>query len=192
MFETYTYLLDDVPRYVGHGSPGRAMSHFHMCHLDRATWYPDLLTALIQGQRLRIKIERFPTRKEAAAHEVELIRSYGRICSVRGAKGDPGGTLWNRARTGCGRTHGPVTRQRLGRAASAANSGRPKSAAQRDRLKLNWSLASEERMQAARDNGLRLALHQQQHEVTCPHCGKVGFAAGMNRWHMSNCRRRAE
>jgi len=35
------------------------------------------------------------------------------------------------------------------------------------------------------------AEEQKQHykiELTCPHCNKVGKKAGMNVWHMNNCR----
>ena len=43
----------------------------------------------------------------------------------------------------------------------------------------------------AHNKGVAMTEEQKQHykiELTCPHCNKVGKKAGMNVWHMNNCR----
>tara|TARA_B110000503_G_C6992111_1_gene347792 strand:- start:34 stop:792 length:759 start_codon:yes stop_codon:yes gene_type:complete len=59
------------------------------------------------------------------------------------------------------------------------------------------SKLSEEHRQALRvsrpgagqhGNQLKGDKHPGKIQVTCPHCSKTGHAAGMNRWHMDNCK----
>lgn len=45
--------------------------------------------------------------------------------------------------------------------------------------------------QNAHNKGVPMTEQQKQHykiETTCPHCNKNGKQAGMNRWHMDNCK----
>lgn len=118
MFYTYTYFIDDTPRYVGKGSKGRFYDH--MTPHAKNAWATYLRRAIEGSRKVVIDFQVHASDAEAKAFEISLVAKYGRI--------DLGlGTLFNLTNGGDGVSSGKPLSPEHKAAMSATTKGRPKS-----------------------------------------------------------------